>query len=106
MINILTKIKSTIGKLKGYGECKHCKLSWIVVDSFNIPYEVKLPERGGSGMFPISIECFKKLSPEEIFIYCKQLAETWYKTPSYRNIDFDVVKHNIKFLKNQLFIKY
>lgn len=100
MTNLFKKIKSVISKLEGYGSCAHCGLSWNVVDGVYVSYNVKLPKHSGSGMFPICEDCFNKLSVYEILNYCKELLIMWKKEPFYnKNIDFDIIEHNVRYLK-------
>jgi hypothetical protein len=90
--------------------CLHCRKTWDNVVYQPIQFSVKLPAIGGSGMFPICKVCFKELSSDEIFGYCKELFDDWIKKGSKLDdtidfdvdtVDFDVIRYNIDYLKKE-----
>jgi len=98
-INILRKIKSMYGKMYGLSWCSHCGLAWNVVKGKYIPYNAKLPGDRWNEMFPICEDCFEKLSPEQILSYCKDLVDQWKKFTPDKDVDMEIIEHNIKYMK-------
>jgi hypothetical protein len=93
----------TIGNLDDVGWCTHCNTSWNEVEGYDIPYTAKLPlERYGfTGlMFPVCEICFKKLSIDKIFDYCKKHGDKW-KGYDGKDIDMNIVRYNIERLKEK-----
>jgi hypothetical protein len=96
---IIKKLKSEYGSLKGYGSCAHCGMSWYIVEGADIPYDVRYPEQPERGMSPVCTDCFNRLSVDEVLEYCRRLVIVWSKETPDTNIDFNIIEHNIRFMK-------
>ncbi len=64
-------IKNKQGYLSGYGNCQECGDTWNWKKIQNINYE------DTSGMFPLCIECFKRLSLKKIEEHRIALMVEW-----------------------------
>lgn len=99
--NIWEKIKIWSERKPFSSWCSHCGRTWDRVDYKIISYGRKLPEDSGSGMFPICVGCFDELSSDEIFEYCTELLDRWKKGGFDRNIDLDILKYNVDYMKKK-----
>lgn len=103
--NIFEKTKIVADRTPGYSWCSHCGRTWDKVEYKPILYTIKISETtdgfGGSGMFPVCVGCFNELSSEEILEYCKELADNWKKDGVDINIDFDIIKSNVEYMKKK-----
>lgn len=70
-VSLLRRLRTFVGKVQGYYSCHHCGATWNCVKRKTVMYSV------GSGMFPLCVECFDKLSSEEIDPYIEQLVLQW-----------------------------
>lgn len=50
-------------------------------------------------MFPICEDRFRKLSPEQILSYCKNLVGQWKRFTPDKDVDMEIIEHNIKYMK-------
>jgi len=55
----------------GFGHCRHCGRGWDIVRGHRVFYKPR------SGMFPVCVECWPKLSREQRIAYCRLLAVDW-----------------------------
>lgn len=101
----IEKTEIVADRTPGYSWCQHCGRTWDRVDYRPISYTVKMSETVdhylGSGMFPICVGCFNELSSEEILEYCKELADNWKKDGVDININFDIIKFNVEYMKKK-----
>ena len=89
-------VKNANGYARGYGGCLRCGDRWNWKSHHVIPYG------GGAGMFPLCEECYNKLSPEERYRYCRELAREWEKWGrSEEDIDLDVVREHIGLVSSE-----
>ena len=77
-------VRNIVGKLQGYSGCSHCGGTWNWKQGHSIPTsisKVKALADGTpyypSGMFPLCEECYRKLSPQERYSYCRKLWVSW-----------------------------
>lgn len=71
MNQITRAIKNRAGNLSSYGCCQECGDTWNWKKEQNIAYA------DGCGMFPLCVECFKRLSPKKIEEHCISLMVEW-----------------------------
>jgi len=71
MKNPIFLLRRAIGRMKHYSGCAHCGGTW----NFKKPFDIKVSEH--SGVFPICTDCAKKLTPQQIMNYLKELYE-WH----------------------------
>ncbi len=86
------KYNNIVGNTGGYSGCAHCGDTWNWKKIHSIPYNDR-----GSGMFPVCDECYKKLSPQERYDYCRALWRSW-NSPG-KDIDWDKIKEYVGLTK-------
>jgi hypothetical protein len=72
-LSIIVKLRSWLGYLKGYGHCFHCRGTWDFKETFTIT------DSPNTVVFPICVDCAKKLSEEQILKYVMDVYDWWVR---------------------------
>lgn len=83
MAVVLNFIRNWKGRRKGYSGCHRCGGTWDWKEEHSIPYAE------GKGMFPLCVECYEELSPQERYDYCMELRDSWGRPAD--EVDLDMI---------------
>ncbi len=75
--------KKLIGRALGYSSCAHCGMAWLYVKGKTIYY------CESSGMFPLCVDCFDKLAPEEIDPHIEAVVWNWLEIEERHGLTWD-----------------